>query len=109
MSKFYIESITAHGSGKNDSVVSFGEGLNIIQGFSNTGKTCVVRCIDFIYGCRIPLLDWNDLMHDADYDFYGLLFGNDLFDKQPGCRMDHYDFIFISGVFWFVWCVDNYY
>ena len=50
MSKFYIESITAHGSGKNDSVVSFGEGLNIIQGFSNTGKTCVVRCIDFIYG-----------------------------------------------------------
>ena len=50
MSKFYIESISVHGSGKNDSVVSFGEGLNIIQGFSNTGKTCVVRCIDFIYG-----------------------------------------------------------
>lgn len=50
MSKFYIESIIAHGSGKKDSVVSFGEGLNIIQGFSNTGKTCVVRCIDFIYG-----------------------------------------------------------
>lgn len=50
MSKFYIESITAHGSGKNDAVVSFGEGLNIIQGYSNTGKTCVLRCIDFIYG-----------------------------------------------------------
>lgn len=50
MPKFYIESITAHGSGKNDAVVSFGKGLNIIQGFSNTGKTCVVRCIDFIYG-----------------------------------------------------------
>ena len=50
MSEFYIESITAHGSGKNDAVVSFGKGLNIIQGFSNTGKTCVVRCIDFIYG-----------------------------------------------------------
>lgn len=50
MSKFYIESITAHGSGRNDAVVSFGEGLNIIQGYSNTGKTCVLRCIDFIYG-----------------------------------------------------------
>lgn len=50
MSKFYIESITAHGNGKNDAVVTFGKGLNIIQGFSNTGKTCVVRCIDFIYG-----------------------------------------------------------
>lgn len=50
MSNFYIENITAHGSGRNDAVVSFGKGLNIIQGFSNTGKTCVVRCIDFIYG-----------------------------------------------------------
>lgn len=50
MSRSYIESVTAHGSGKNDAVVSFGKGLNIIQGFSNTGKTCVVRCIDFIYG-----------------------------------------------------------
>lgn len=50
MSKFYIESITAHGSGRNDAVVSFGKGLNIIQGYSNTGKTCVLRCIDFIYG-----------------------------------------------------------
>ena len=50
MATFYIEKITAHGSGKNDAVVSFGKGLNIIQGYSNTGKTCVVKCIDFIYG-----------------------------------------------------------
>ena len=50
MSNFYIESITAHGSGKADAVVSFGKGLNIIQGYSDTGKTCVVKCIDFIYG-----------------------------------------------------------
>ena len=50
MSKFYIERVIAHGSGKNDAIVSFGEGLNIIQGPSNTGKTCVVRCIDFIFG-----------------------------------------------------------
>lgn len=50
MSKFYIERIIAHGSNKNDAIVSFGEGLNIIQGPSNTGKTCVVRCIDFIFG-----------------------------------------------------------
>lgn len=50
MSKFYIESITAYGSEKNDAIVSFGEGLNIIQGYSDTGKTCVVKCIDFIFG-----------------------------------------------------------
>lgn len=59
MSKFYIESITAHGNGKNDAVVSFGKGLNIIQGFSNTGKTCVVRCIDFIYGSSVKPFEKN--------------------------------------------------
>ena len=50
MSGFYIKSITAHGSGKSDAIVSFGERLNIIQGYSDTGKTCIVKCIDFIFG-----------------------------------------------------------
>lgn len=59
MSKFYIESITAHGNGKNDAIVSFGKGLNIIQGFSDTGKTCVVRCIDFIYGSSVKPFEKN--------------------------------------------------
>ena len=59
MSKFYIESIAAHGSGKNDAIVSFGEGLNIIQGYSDTGKTCVVKCIDFIYGSSEKPFDKN--------------------------------------------------
>lgn len=52
MANFYIESITAQGSGKKDATVSFGKGLNIIQGYSDTGKTCVVKCIDFIYGSK---------------------------------------------------------
>lgn len=59
MSKFYIERIAAHGSGKNDAIVSFGEGLNIIQGYSDTGKTCVVKCIDFIYGSSEKPFDRN--------------------------------------------------
>ena len=59
MSKFYIERIVAHGNGKNDATVFFGEGLNIIQGFSNTGKTCVVKCIDFIYGSSIKPFEKN--------------------------------------------------
>lgn len=50
MSSFYIKSITAHGSGKSDAIVSFSNGLNIIQGYSDTGKTCIVKCIDFIFG-----------------------------------------------------------
>jgi len=59
MSKFYIERIAAHGSGKNDAIVTFGEGLNIIQGYSDTGKTCVVKCIDFIYGSSEKPFDTN--------------------------------------------------
>lgn len=59
MSKFYIESIIAHGSGKTDAVVSFGEGLNIIQGYSDTGKTCVVKCIDYIFGSSENPFDKN--------------------------------------------------
>ena len=50
MAKFYIERIVAHGDQRSDAVVSFGEGLNIIQGYSDTGKTCVIKCIDFIFG-----------------------------------------------------------
>lgn len=59
MSKFYIESIAARGSGKNDAIVSFGEGLNIIQGYSDTGKTCVVKCVDFIFGSSEKPFDKN--------------------------------------------------
>ena len=50
MPGFYIESITAHSVEKNDAFVSFGKGLNVIQGFSDTGKTCVLKCIDYIFG-----------------------------------------------------------
>ena len=50
MTGFYIESITAHSVEKNDAVVSFGKGLNVIQGFSDTGKTCVLKCIDYVFG-----------------------------------------------------------
>ena len=50
MDKFYIQKIVARGSGKTDSSVSFEPGLNIIQGRSNTGKTCIVRGIDFAFG-----------------------------------------------------------
>lgn len=50
MAKFYIEKVIASGSGKEDAIVSFGAGLNIIQGYSDTGKTCILKCINFIFG-----------------------------------------------------------
>jgi len=50
MANFYIEKIIASGSGKNDAIASFNAGLNIIQGSSDTGKTCILKCINFIFG-----------------------------------------------------------
>lgn len=58
MANFYIEKITASGSGKNDSIVEFNPGLNVIYGRSNTGKTCIVKCINFIFGgSALPFSD----------------------------------------------------
>ena len=50
MSKFYITKVLAKGSGKTDSFVELQSGLNLIQGRSNTGKTCIIKCIDFCFG-----------------------------------------------------------
>ncbi len=52
MSDFYIKSVTAKGSGKTDSTVDLRPGLNIIKGRSNTGKTVIIKCIDFCFGSK---------------------------------------------------------
>lgn len=50
MAGFYIKKVIANSVTKGDASVTFGTGLNIIQGRSDSGKTCVANCIDFIYG-----------------------------------------------------------
>ena len=50
MAGFYIKKVIAKSAAKGDASVSFGKGLNIIQGRSDSGKTCVANCIDFIFG-----------------------------------------------------------
>ena len=57
MEKFYIEKVTAKGAGKKDSVIELHPGLNIIQGRSNTGKTCIIKCIDFCFGSKTKPFD----------------------------------------------------
>ena len=52
MASFYIKKIIAESSINGDASVSFGKGLTIIQGRSDTGKTCVAKCIDFIFGSQ---------------------------------------------------------
>lgn len=54
---FYIEKVIVTGSGKTDSVIELSKGINIIYGPSNTGKTYIVKCIDFMFGSKTEPID----------------------------------------------------
>ena len=54
MKGFYIKEITADGANVRSSTVSFNRGLNIICGPSNTGKSYILNCIDFLFGAKDP-------------------------------------------------------
>ena len=45
-----IEKIIVSGPGKTESIIELSDGLNIIYGPSNTGKTYIVMCIDYMFG-----------------------------------------------------------
>ena len=47
---FYIEKLIVTGSGKTDSTIELSDGVNIIYGPSNTGKTYIMKCIDYMFG-----------------------------------------------------------
>lgn len=47
---FYITKVTATGPGKAPATVTFRKGLNLICGVSDSGKTCVLKCIQFAMG-----------------------------------------------------------
>lgn len=50
MSGFFIEKLVVSGKGKDPSTVEFSDGLNFIVGPSNTGKTMIFECIDYLFG-----------------------------------------------------------
>lgn len=50
MQTFMIKKLRVSGAGKIDGVVEFTDGLNFIQGRSNTGKTWILRCINYLFG-----------------------------------------------------------
>jgi hypothetical protein len=50
MSKFFIEKLIISGTGKTDSIIEFSNGLNIICGPSDTGKSYIINCIDYLFG-----------------------------------------------------------
>ncbi len=52
MKDFYIKQIAASGVGKRTSAIDLQRGMNIIHGASNTGKSYVIACIDFMFGSK---------------------------------------------------------
>lgn len=54
---FYIQKLIVTGSGKTDSIIDLSKGLNIIYGPSNTGKTYIVKCIDYMFGSKKEPID----------------------------------------------------
>lgn len=49
MKGFYINKIIVIGKGKK-STIEFKRGLNVITGPSNTGKSFLFQCIDYMFG-----------------------------------------------------------
>jgi len=47
---FKLIRLSLTGQGLKEATISFLEGLNVIYGPSDTGKTFIVQCIDFIFG-----------------------------------------------------------
>lgn len=54
---FRLRFLGFYGPQKQPSSVTFGPGLNVIYGASNTGKSFIVEAIDFMLGGKPPLRD----------------------------------------------------
>lgn len=50
MNRFYIEKLIVSGGGHTATVIDFKPGLNFILGPSNTGKSLIMDCLDYIFG-----------------------------------------------------------
>lgn len=47
---FYISQVKIAGPGKKDAVVEFTDGVNVVLGPSNSGKSLILECIDYCFG-----------------------------------------------------------
>ncbi len=78
MSGFYIKKVIAKSAAKGDASITFGRGLNIIQGRSDSGKTCVANCIDFIFGGSVD----KPFKETAKYDGVAMIVGSNDADGE---------------------------
>lgn len=65
MSRFYITTIAASGADVKYSSVPFEDGVNFIVGPSNTGKSYVIGCIDFMFGGKEVPFSKDDTGYDT--------------------------------------------
>src|ERR1035437_3474158 len=49
---FYIKTLRVSGNQKIPAEIKFRQGLNVVSGASNTGKSYIFQCIDFLLGAR---------------------------------------------------------
>ncbi|EDT73890.1 hypothetical protein [Clostridium butyricum] len=52
MSGFYIKELVIKGDSVEDARISFEKGLNVINGPSNTGKSFILQCINYVLGAE---------------------------------------------------------
>ena len=50
-----LKKLTVSGENKSDSIIEFGSKLTIIAGPSETGKSTIYRCLDYIFSKLIDL------------------------------------------------------
>jgi len=49
---FYLRKLRVSGNQKKPAEVAFSKGLNVISGASNTGKSYIFQCVDYLLGAR---------------------------------------------------------
>lgn len=54
---FRLRFLSFFGPQKPPAAITFGPGLNVLYGASNTGKSFIVEAIDFMLGGKPPLRD----------------------------------------------------
>lgn len=64
-SGFWIAKIAAKGENKEDAFVEFRTGLNVVSGASDTGKSYLLGCMDYMLGGETPP---KSVPEDAGYD-----------------------------------------
>lgn len=75
MSRFFVKDITVSGSAQNVAVskIEFEDGVNIVHGPSNTGKSYILGCLNFMFGGK----DTPFSKADTNYDVVAITFVSD--------------------------------